>query len=119
MGGAGQPRDDCAASAGGRSREQAFAVATACTVSAEPSATDVGPRPSAGAIPGVGAATELVPGRIGERAVCGISGRTFVVSEDTPAAVTPGEVHLFCCADCPTQFLAGARVSGGPTGNGG
>ncbi|MBI5490028.1 MAG: hypothetical protein HY905_22025 [Deltaproteobacteria bacterium] len=62
---------------------------------------------------------EAAPERIGQRAVCRVTGETFIVTKNTPAIERDGQLQLFCCADCSVRFLAGAPPSDRATGGGG
>ncbi|MBI5502782.1 MAG: hypothetical protein HY907_21230 [Deltaproteobacteria bacterium] len=67
--------------------------------------------------PTVGTAKDLDPGKLGQWAVCGVTGSTFLVGSGTPAVEVRGSVHTFCCDTCATRFLTGLLVaSGEPVG---
>ncbi|MBI5490042.1 MAG: hypothetical protein HY905_22100 [Deltaproteobacteria bacterium] len=64
--------------------------------------------------PGVQTAKDLAADRIGQQATCPVTGETFTVMENTPAAKVGDQVYLFCCAGCAPRFLANPQQYGAP-----
>ena len=44
--------------------------------------------------------------KIGEKAICAVSGEVFLVDADTQTTEYDGKYYAFCCEDCPKEFKA-------------
>ncbi len=44
--------------------------------------------------------------KIGEKAICAVSGEAFVIAADTITAEHGGKYYAFCCDDCAPEFKA-------------
>ena len=47
--------------------------------------------------------------KIGEKAICAVSGEVFLVDADTQTTEYEGKYYAFCCEDCPKEFKANPR----------
>ena len=43
--------------------------------------------------------------KIGEKAICPVSGKVITVAVDTPKEIYDGVTYYFCCAHCVEKFL--------------
>ena len=75
-----------------------LAASTACCAATHPAPTGAVPIAAAAAAPG-----EV---RVGDRAVCPVSGEEFIVSATSPWVEHEGRIVYFCCSECARKFAA-------------
>ena len=98
---------------GGPGPAQEPGAGSACTAASAATGEDRFLVGLAAVEPTIGSTKDLAPGRLGQWAVCRVTGSTFLVGSDTPAVEVRGNVHVFCCDACSTRYLVEVLRNGG------